>query len=92
MTISITDDGHGMDVATRQRVFDPFFTTKDVGVGTGQGLSLAHNVIVAKHQGRIDVDTAPGLGTTFTLRLPVVAPDRTSSTSSTSSTPSMAAS
>jgi PAS domain S-box-containing protein len=92
VTISITDDGHGMDEATRQRVFDPFFTTKDVGVGTGQGLSLAHNVIVAKHQGRIDVDTAPGLGTTFTLRLPVVAPDRTSSTSSTSSTPSMAAS
>jgi PAS domain S-box-containing protein len=72
--IAISDDGPGMDEATRQRVFDPFFTTKEVGKGTGQGLSLAHSVIVAKHQGRIDLESAPGAGTTFTLHLPVRAP------------------
>ncbi len=72
--ISIGDDGPGMDEATRLRVFDPFFTTKEVGKGTGQGLSLAHSVIVTKHQGRIDLESMPGAGSTFTLHLPVRAP------------------
>jgi two-component system, NtrC family, sensor kinase len=71
MLITIADDGPGMDEKIRDRVFDPFFTTKDVGRGTGQGLTLAHQVIVGKHQGRIDLETAPGQGTTFTLRLPL---------------------
>jgi PAS domain-containing protein len=69
--ITITDDGPGMTEKVRDRVFDPFFTTKDVGKGTGQGLSLAHAVIVTKHQGRILLETAPGQGATFTLRLPL---------------------
>jgi len=75
VTISVQDDGCGMDEATRQRIFDPFFTTKEVGKGTGQGLSMAHNCVVGKHQGSIDVVSAPGRGSTFTIRLPLVDPD-----------------
>ena len=55
----------------QQRIFDPFFTTKEVGKGTGQGLAIAHNVIVDKHGGTIKVASAPGEGTTFTIRLPI---------------------
>jgi two-component system NtrC family sensor kinase len=73
--ITIADDGPGMDEKVRHRVFDPFFTTKQVGKGTGQGLSLAHAVIVTKHHGRIDLDTAPGHGATFTLHLPLNPPE-----------------
>ena len=68
--VAVTDDGCGMPAETRARIFDPFFTTKAVGRGTGQGLSIAHNVIVERHHGAIDVDTAPGEGSTFTLHLP----------------------
>jgi signal transduction histidine kinase len=71
--ITIADDGCGMPHHVQERIFDPFFTTKAVGKGTGQGLSIAHNVIVAKHRGTITVSSDPGRGTTFTLRLPLVA-------------------
>jgi two-component system, NtrC family, sensor kinase len=71
MLIVISDDGPGMPPEVRDRAFHPFFTTKEVGRGTGQGLSLAHAVIVSKHGGRIDLDTAPGRGATFTLHLPL---------------------
>jgi two-component system NtrC family sensor kinase len=70
--IKVQDDGCGMDETTRLRVFDPFFTTKEVGKGTGQGLSMAHNCIVGKHSGSIDVVSTPGHGSTFTIRLPLV--------------------
>jgi two-component system, NtrC family, sensor kinase len=83
--ILIGDDGLGMDQATKERVFDPFFTTKEIGRGTGQGLSLAHATIVQKHSGSISVESAPGVGTTFTITLPVSGsrdddPDRPSPT------------
>ncbi|HEX2806070.1 MAG TPA: ATP-binding protein [Kineosporiaceae bacterium] len=78
--ITIADDGPGMTEKVRDRVFDPFFTTKEVGKGTGQGLSLAHAVIVTKHQGRILLDTAPGQGATFTVRLPLNVPDTSPTT------------
>lgn len=69
--LTITDTGCGIPEKIVGKVFDPFFTTKEVGVGTGQGLSIARNVIVDKHGGSIDVQTAPGQGATFTIRLPL---------------------
>lgn len=69
--IKISDTGSGIPEEVRKRIFDPFFTTKDVGKGTGQGLSIAHSVIVGKHGGEISVDTEEGKGTTFTICLPL---------------------
>jgi PAS domain S-box-containing protein len=69
--VEIKDSGSGMPPHVQQRIFDPFFTTKEVGKGTGQGLAIAHNVIVDKHGGTIKVTSAPGAGTTFTIRLPI---------------------
>ncbi len=69
--IEITDSGCGMPAHIQSRIFDPFFTTKEVGKGTGQGLAIAHNVIVDKHGGSIKVQSAPGAGTTFIIRLPI---------------------
>jgi two-component system NtrC family sensor kinase len=67
--IQVADNGAGMDQHVLQRCFDPFFTTKEVGKGTGQGLSLARDV-VRKHLGTIRADSTPGTGTRFTLTLP----------------------
>jgi PAS domain S-box-containing protein len=69
--ISISDTGCGIPETIRARIFDPFFTTKEVGRGTGQGLSIARNVIVKGHGGRLDFETEIGKGTTFHVRLPI---------------------
>ena len=69
--ISVGDDGIGIPDAIRERIFDPFFTTKEVGKGSGQGLSIAHTIVVKKHDGAISFDTQPGKGTTFHIRLPL---------------------
>jgi PAS domain S-box-containing protein len=69
--IEISDTGCGMPPHIQQRIFDPFFTTKEVGKGTGQGLAIAHNVVVDKHGGSIKVQSSPGKGTTFIIRLPI---------------------
>lgn len=74
--IRISDDGCGMPRHVQDRIFDPFFTTKPVGKGTGQGLSIAHNVIVKKHGGVILVNSEPGQGTTFTIRVPLQVSER----------------
>ena len=74
--IQISDDGCGMPESVRLRIFDPFFTTKPLGKGTGQGLSITHNVIVKKHHGSITVNSEPGRGTTFTIRLPLEISER----------------
>lgn len=69
--ITVTDDGPGMAEDVLAKIFDPFFTTKVVGKGTGQGLAISQDVIVQKHGGTIDVQSKPGEGTTFTVRLPL---------------------
>jgi PAS domain S-box-containing protein len=69
--IRISDSGTGIPENIRSRVFDPFFTTKEVGKGTGQGLAIAHAVIVKKHGGAIAFETEAGKGTTFIIRLPL---------------------
>jgi PAS domain S-box-containing protein len=71
--VAISDTGCGIPPQNMKRIFEPFFTTKPVGSGTGLGLSLSYSII-NKHGGRIDVDSAPGIGTTFTIRLPLVPP------------------
>lgn len=68
-TFSVTDDGEGMGPAVLARIFEPFYTTKGVGKGTGLGLSTALG-IVEQSGGTLDVRTAPGQGTTFTVSLP----------------------
>jgi signal transduction histidine kinase len=72
--IRICDTGTGIPEPARGRVFDPFFTTKGVGKGTGQGVAIAHSVIVDKHGGTISFETETGKGTTFIIRLPLVSP------------------
>ncbi len=69
--VSISDTGCGIPEEIRSRIFDPFFTTKEVGRGSGQGLALAHRVVVEQHRGRIDVESEVGVGTTFHLRIPL---------------------
>ncbi|MBE0565951.1 MAG: PAS domain S-box protein [Krumholzibacteria bacterium] len=69
VAISVADDGCGMDEAVMERIFDPFFTTKGVGHGTGLGLATAYG-IVKQHGGFIDVVSARGQGSTFTVCLP----------------------
>ena len=72
--ISIADTGTGIPKEARDRIFDPFFTTKEVGKGTGQGLALAHSVIVKRHGGTLRFETECGKGSTFFIRLPIGAP------------------
>lgn len=74
--ISIADTGGGIPKEIRDRVFEPFFTTKQVGKGTGQGLALAHSVIVKRHGGKLWFESEAGWGTTFFIRLPLVARGR----------------
>jgi signal transduction histidine kinase len=69
--VEVADTGCGIPPEIRSRIFDPFFTTKDVGKGTGQGLAICYNIIVNKQHGAIEVDSEPGLGTTFRVKLPI---------------------
>ena len=71
VVIAIEDTGGGIPDAIRARMFEPFFTTKEIGRGTGQGLSIARNVVVKDHGGTLDFETQPGKGTTFYVRLPL---------------------
>jgi len=69
--ITISDNGPGISQKIQKSIFEPFFTTKPAGEGTGLGLSVSYFIITAHHSGRIEVDSTPGQGTTFTIRLPI---------------------
>jgi len=69
--VSVSDTGHGIDEERARFIFDPFFSTKKETEGTGLGLSTVRE-IVELHGGSIDLSSAPGCGTTFTIRLPRV--------------------
>ncbi len=64
------DTGIGMDEEIKKQIFLPFFTTKDIDQGTGLGLPVVHG-IVTLHGGTIDVESAPGVGSKFEVRLPI---------------------
>jgi PAS domain S-box-containing protein len=70
--IRIRDNGCGIPEANLSKLYDPFFTTKEVGRGTGQGLSIAHNIVVDKHGGDITVRSRVGAGTEFCIRVPLL--------------------
>jgi signal transduction histidine kinase len=69
----IEDNGNGIDNDNLSAVFNPFFTTKDVNVGKGLGLSIAHYIIVNKHNGSIDIVSEKGVGTKCVIKLPIQA-------------------
>jgi two-component system, NtrC family, sensor kinase len=69
--VSIADNGCGIAAEHLDKIFDPFFTTKAVGKGTGQGLAIARTIVVTKHGGELNVESAVGQGTRFTIRLPI---------------------
>ena len=72
VVITVADTGSGIPTEHLGKIFEPFFTTKEVGKGTGLGLSIAYD-IVKKHGGDLQVESAVGEGTTFTITLPIVA-------------------
>jgi signal transduction histidine kinase len=72
VVLVVRDSGHGMPPEVREKLFQPFFSTKPIGEGTGMGLAVVHGIVTA-HGGRIEVESEPGRGSTFTVRLPLAA-------------------
>ncbi|MFZ5425446.1 MAG: ATP-binding protein [Thermodesulfobacteriota bacterium] len=76
--MEVEDNGPGMPEEVRKRVFEPFFSTKGPGEGTGLGLSVSYFIITANHKGSLEVESEPGRGTKFIIRLPVHPPEHAS--------------
>lgn len=72
VVIRIRDNGPGMPEEIRRHIFEPFFTTKEVGKGTGLGLSISYFIITEHHKGKIEVASAEGDGTEFSISLPLM--------------------
>ncbi|MBW4419162.1 MAG: hypothetical protein KME13_08020 [Myxacorys californica WJT36-NPBG1] len=71
MQIAIADNGIGISETIQKRIFDPFFTTKPIGKGTGMGMSISHQIITEKHNGKLECFSTPGKGTQFVIQLPI---------------------
>ena len=71
VVVQVQDNGTGIPEAVRTRIFQPFFTTKPSGEGTGLGLALSHDIVVQGHGGALEMTSQEGVGTTFTIKLPV---------------------
>ncbi len=69
--ISIADNGLGMPQEVQQQIFDPFFTTKPIGKGTGMGMSISYQIIVERHQGKLECCSTVGEGTEFVIQIPI---------------------
>jgi two-component system NtrC family sensor kinase len=70
VVLSVSDTGCGIDPEDQQHIFEPFYTKKEEGKGVGLGLAVAYG-IVKRHHGRIELDSEPGMGTTFNVHLPL---------------------
>ena len=71
--VTVADSGPGIPDHLRARVFEPYFSTKGPGEGTGLGLSVAYFIVTQRNAGTITVESRPGQGTTFVIRLPLAA-------------------
>ena len=71
MRITIADNGIGMTHDVSKQAFDPFFTTKPVGDGTGLGLSMSYQIVTLNHQGTLSCESKLGVGTVFTVEIPL---------------------
>ncbi|WP_245912152.1 sensor histidine kinase [Brunnivagina elsteri] len=69
--IAIADNGIGMSEDVQKQIFNPFFTTKPVGKGTGMGMAINYQVISQKHAGKLECVSNPGVGTEFSLQIPI---------------------
>lgn len=69
--LEIYDNGTGIDKESINKIFEPFYTTKPAGEGTGLGLRLSYEIIVKRHGGDISIESTPGVGTKFIVRLPI---------------------
>ncbi|MBW8014658.1 MAG: ATP-binding protein [Planctomycetes bacterium] len=68
---TISDSGKGISPEIREKIFEQFFTTKGPGKGTGQGLSIVQKAVTERHNGRLELESAEGVGTTFTVYIPI---------------------
>jgi signal transduction histidine kinase len=72
LSILVSDNGCGMSEEVQKKVFDPFFTTRRGRGGTGLGMHIVHQIVVGQLGGAVDLESAPGSGTRWTIRIPVL--------------------